>query len=71
MDLTRDLKTGAVIGADPAWQINLKLALLLKEADFGGFLAVEIDFLHSDYQDEDEAVAQSVQELKRIAAEVG
>jgi sugar phosphate isomerase/epimerase len=50
---------------------NLQLARLLKEADFAGFLAVEIDFLHPDYPDEDEAVAQSVQELKRIAAEVG
>jgi sugar phosphate isomerase/epimerase len=50
---------------------NLKLARLLKEADFAGLLAVEIDFLHPDYPDEDEAVAQSVQELKRIATEVG
>jgi sugar phosphate isomerase/epimerase len=50
---------------------NLKLARVLNDADFAGFLAVEIDFLHPDYPDEDEAVAQSVQELKRIAAEVG
>lgn len=50
---------------------NLQLARLLKEADFAGFLAVEIDFLHPDYPDEDQAVEQSVRELKRIAAEVG
>lgn len=50
---------------------NLKLARLLKKADFAGFLAVEIDFLHPDYPDEDEAVAQSVRELKRIAKELG
>ena len=47
---------------------NQRLAQLLKEADYQGFLAVEIDFLHPDYDDEDAAVAQSVAELKRIAA---
>jgi len=50
---------------------NLELARLLKEASFTGFLAVEMDFLHPDYPDEDEAVAQSVRELKRIANELG
>jgi len=47
---------------------NQKLAQLLKNADYQGFLAVEIDFLHPDYkEDEDKAVAQSVKELRRIA----
>jgi hypothetical protein len=43
------------------------LARLLKDAGFQGFLAVEIDFLHPDYEDEDAAVEQSVRELKRIS----
>lgn len=47
---------------------NQKLAQLLKNAGYQGFLAVEIDFLHPDYkEDEDKAVAQSVKELRRIA----
>jgi sugar phosphate isomerase/epimerase len=46
---------------------NLKLAKLLKKAGFKGFLAVELDFLHPDYRDEDQAVAQSIRTLKRIA----
>ena len=47
---------------------NQKLAQLLKNADFEGFLAMEIDTLHPDYNnDEDSAVAQSVKELKKIA----
>lgn len=50
---------------------NLALAKLLKAADYQGFLAVEIDFLHPDYKDEDSAVAASVKELKRIARAVG
>ena len=51
---------------------NLALARLLKEADYKGFLAVELDYLHPDYRDdEDAAVAQSIAELKRIAAVVG
>ena len=51
---------------------NLALARLLKEAGYQGFLAMEIDFLHPDYRDdEDAAVVKSVQELKRIAAAVG
>jgi sugar phosphate isomerase/epimerase len=51
---------------------NLALARLLKEAGYKGFLAMEIDFLHPDYgDDEDAAVAKSVLELKRIAAAVG
>ena len=47
---------------------NQKLAQLLKDTNFEGFLAMEIDTLHPDYNDdEDGAVAQSVQELKKIA----
>jgi len=50
---------------------NQKLAQLLKDAGYKGFLAVEIDFLHPDYKwDEDKAVAQSIKELGRIAAAV-
>ncbi len=49
---------------------NLKLARLLKRAGFQGFLAVELDFLHPDYHaDEDAAVAKSIQNLKKIAAQ--
>jgi sugar phosphate isomerase/epimerase len=48
---------------------NLKLASLLARVGYQGFLAVEIDFLHPDYHgDEDGAVAQSIRELKKIAA---
>ena len=50
---------------------NQKLAQILKDNNYEGFLAVEIDFLHPDYNnDEDAAVAQSIKELKRIAANV-
>jgi sugar phosphate isomerase/epimerase len=48
---------------------NQKLAQLLKDADFKGFLAVEIDHPHTDWTGrEDEAVALSVEQLKNIAA---
>lgn len=51
---------------------NLQLARLLKQSGYEGFLAVEIDCLHSDYAgDEDAAVEKSVAELKRIAAALG
>ena len=47
---------------------NRRLAQILKENDYQGFLAVEIDFLHPDYNnDEDKAVEKSIKELKRIA----
>jgi len=47
---------------------NQKLAQLLHDAGYQGFLAVELDTLHPDYKDdEDRAVAQSVKELRRIA----
>ena len=50
---------------------NQKLAQILYDAGFEGFLAVEIDYLHPDYNDdEDAAVAQSVRELDRIASSV-
>jgi sugar phosphate isomerase/epimerase len=50
---------------------NQKLAQALEDNGYEGFLAVEIDFLHPDYNnDEDGAVAQSIKELKRIAAAV-
>ncbi|MCJ7694179.1 MAG: sugar phosphate isomerase/epimerase [Anaerolineaceae bacterium] len=47
---------------------NQALAQLLKEADFKGFLAVEIDHPHTEWTEkEDLAVALSVKELKQIA----
>jgi len=47
---------------------NYKLAVMLKKADFKGFLAVEIDHPHSDWTDlEDEVVSISVKELKKLA----
>jgi sugar phosphate isomerase/epimerase len=50
---------------------NMKLAQKLENNGYEGFLAVEIDFLHPDYKnDEDGAVAKSVEELKRIARAV-
>ncbi len=48
---------------------NASLAKLLHKSNFPGFLAVEIDHPHTDWTGrEDEAVALSVQELKRIAS---
>jgi sugar phosphate isomerase/epimerase len=48
---------------------NQALAEMLHKANFKGFLAVEIDHPHTDWTGrEDEAVALSVKELKRIAA---
>jgi sugar phosphate isomerase/epimerase len=50
---------------------NQKLAQLLEDNGYEGFLAVEIDFLHPDFNnDEDAAVAASVEELRRIARAV-
>ena len=45
---------------------NQRLAQILSDAGYQGFLAVEVDFLHPDYENEDVAVAQSVRELKRL-----
>jgi sugar phosphate isomerase/epimerase len=51
---------------------NQKLAQILDDNGYEGIMAVEIDFLHPDYHnDEDRAVARSVKELKRIAKAVG
>ena len=48
---------------------NRKLSELLAQAGYKGFLAVEIDFLHPDYgNNEDAAVAKSVDALRAIAA---
>ena len=50
---------------------NLRLARLLHAAGYQGFLAMEIDFLHPDFaDDEDGAVAASVASLRAIAAAV-
>jgi sugar phosphate isomerase/epimerase len=50
---------------------NLALARQLKRAGYQGFLAVEIDFLHPDFgEDEDAAVATSVRALRAIADQV-
>ena len=50
---------------------NQKLAQTLEDNGYEGFLAVEIDFLHPDYNnDEDSAVADSIKELRRIARAV-
>ncbi|MFN8497853.1 MAG: sugar phosphate isomerase/epimerase family protein [Anaerolineae bacterium] len=51
---------------------NEKLARILYDANYQGFLAVEVDSLHPDYWNQEHAaVEQSVRELKRIAASVG
>jgi 3-oxoisoapionate decarboxylase len=50
---------------------NGELVKLLAAAGYKGLLAVEIDFLHPDYgDDEDQAVVRSVAELKRLADSV-
>ncbi|MBZ5595611.1 MAG: sugar phosphate isomerase/epimerase [Acidobacteriia bacterium] len=47
---------------------NSRLVQLLADTGYEGLLAVEIDFLHPDYgNDEDQAVVRSVAELKRLA----
>ncbi len=47
---------------------NGKIAQLLKENNYQGFLAVEVDFLHPDYKNREvEVVEKSVKELRRIA----
>jgi 3-oxoisoapionate decarboxylase len=46
---------------------NQALALLLKEAGYKGFLAVEIDYLHPDYgTGEFKAIEKSVKALKKL-----
>ncbi|MCO5187034.1 MAG: sugar phosphate isomerase/epimerase [Anaerolineae bacterium] len=50
---------------------NQKLAQILYDADYQGFLAVETDSLHPDYENREHwAVEQSVANLKKIAAAV-
>ncbi|MBV9082645.1 MAG: sugar phosphate isomerase/epimerase [Acidobacteriaceae bacterium] len=44
---------------------------MLRAAGYNGLLAIEIDFLHPDYgDDEDAAVAKSVQELRQMTGNV-
>lgn len=50
---------------------NQKLAQILYDANYQGFLAVETDSLHPDYANREHwAVEQSVARLKEIAANV-
>jgi sugar phosphate isomerase/epimerase len=50
---------------------NGKLVRLLAQTGYQGMLAVEIDFLHPDYDNnEDQAVAQSITELRRLSGSV-
>jgi sugar phosphate isomerase/epimerase len=50
---------------------NQKLAQILQDANYQGFLAVETDSLHPDYENQEHAaVIQSVKVLKEIAAGV-
>jgi len=47
---------------------NEKLAHMLKKNNYAGFLAVEIDFLHPDYSNqEEEVVKKSIKALREIA----
>ncbi len=51
---------------------NQKLAQILYDADYQGFLAVETDSLHPDYENQEHAVVEkSVEQLKKIASNVG
>jgi sugar phosphate isomerase/epimerase len=50
---------------------NQRLVQMLANAKFSGILAVETDFLHPDYgDDEDSAVARSVLELRGLIASI-
>jgi len=50
---------------------NVALARMLKDANYQGFLAVETDFLHPDYgNDEHAAIRKSVAGLRRIVEEI-
>jgi sugar phosphate isomerase/epimerase len=75
----KDLKVQKGVPAD-AWYFfsstpvgdgiidNQQLLQILAAAGYDGVLAVEMDFLHPDYgDDEDAAVEQSVKELRRLA----
>ena len=51
---------------------NVALARMLKDAGYQGFLAVETDFLHPDYgDDEHQAIRKSVQALRGIVEQIG
>src|SRR5271155_58254 len=45
-----------------------KVVGILKKVEYQGLLAIELDYLHPDYGDEDDAVAASVKYLKNILA---
>ncbi len=50
---------------------NQKIAQLLYDAGYEGFLAVETDSLHPDYENQEfAAIEKSIRELKRLAASV-
>ncbi|KAA3644716.1 MAG: sugar phosphate isomerase/epimerase [Chloroflexi bacterium] len=50
---------------------NQEIAQILYDADYKGFLAVETDSLHPDYENQEhEAIATSVKNLKDIASKV-
>lgn len=50
---------------------NAALARILHQHNYQGFLAVEIDFLHPDYTNNEEAaVKESIETLRRITAEI-
>lgn len=50
---------------------NAALARILKQHDYKGFLAVEIDFLHPDYANRETAVVEeSIQTLRQITADL-
>lgn len=51
---------------------NVALARMLKDVGYQGFLAVETDFLHPDYDDDEHAaIRKSVAGLRRIVEEIG
>jgi sugar phosphate isomerase/epimerase len=43
-----------------------KVLQFLRKAHYKGLLAIEVDFLHPDYGEEDQAVAQSVKHLRKL-----
>ncbi len=51
--------------------VNIKqLANMLKDLNYQGMLAFEVDYLHPDYEDEDAVVAQSIDYLKQLVTEM-
>lgn len=50
---------------------NQRMAQILSDNHYEGFLAVEVDFLHPDYKNqEEEVVAQSVKTLRRLTESI-